>query len=52
MRHARGRGEANSIAHLSDAWRVAAPLDSALDHFQDAALSKSQPIGVERAIGK
>jgi hypothetical protein len=50
MRNARGRGEANSVAHLSDARRIAAPFDSVLDHFQDATLPKRQTVGIDRAV--
>jgi hypothetical protein len=52
MRNARGRGQANCVAHLSDARRIAAPFDSVLDHFQDATLPKRQTVGVDRAVWK
>jgi hypothetical protein len=50
MRNARGRGQANGVAHLSDARRIAAPFDSVLDHFQDATLPKRQTVGIDRAV--
>jgi hypothetical protein len=52
MRNARRRREANCIAHLSDARRIAAPFDSVLDHFQDPTLPKRQTVGVDRAVWK
>jgi hypothetical protein len=40
MGDTRRRRKTNRIAHLTDARRIAAPLDGRLDHFQDSALSK------------